>query len=271
MFLLGGFFILWTSDFWGLFGFRYICYCFLFSYFGPFAKMFSCYRVLIFARGWIVLFWKLEAARFAHLVILFFAVRHFRWSTTTIYFPITITFSVFAFFVAFLCSRVCVIKHSMCLNFSVFHRSVFALQIILRVVNGTIVTLIPLSFFLWVPRPVDAVDEGFAYVRCFCSSFSQIPPWFHLSMLSLTNEIINHFRVPKTLTFKTGLKCKTFLMKMSFKCLRTKNHWLCYLLVEVNFSWCFKNVACSNLDMKKYLLEWWTILGLAVPRKHISR
>ena len=111
MFLLGGFFILWTSDFWGLFGFRYICYCFLFSYFGPFAKMFSYYRVLIFARGWIVLFWKLEAARFAHLVILFFAVRHFRWSTTTIYFPITITFSVFAFFVAFLCSRVCVIKH----------------------------------------------------------------------------------------------------------------------------------------------------------------
>ena len=185
MFLLGGFFILWTSDFWGLFGFRYICYCFLFSYFGPFAKMFSYYRVLIFARGWIVLFWKLEAARFAHLVILFFAVRHFRWSTTTIYFPITITFSVFAFFVAFLCSRVCVIKHSMCLNFSVFHRSVFALQIILRVVNGTIVTLIPLSFFLWVPRLVDAVDEDFACVRCFCSSFSQIPPWFRLSMLSV--------------------------------------------------------------------------------------
>ena len=185
MFLLRGFFILWTSDFRGFFGFRYICYCFLFSCFGPFAKMFSYYRVLIFARGWIVLFWKLEAARYAHLLILFFAVRHFRWSTTTIYFLITITFSVFAFFVAFLCSRVCVIKHSMRLNFSVFHRSIFALQIILRVVNGTIVTLIPLSFFLWVPRPVDAVDEGSACVRCFCSSFSQIPPWFRLSMLSL--------------------------------------------------------------------------------------
>ena len=67
MFLLGGFFILWTSDFRGLFRFRYICYCFLFSCFGPFAKMFSYYRVLIFARGWKVLFWKLEAARFAHL------------------------------------------------------------------------------------------------------------------------------------------------------------------------------------------------------------
>ena len=84
------------------------------------------------------------------------------------------------------------------------------------------------------------------------------------------NEIINHFRVPKTLTFKTGLKYKTFLIKMSFKCMRTKTHLVCYLLVEVNFSWCFKNVACSNLNMKKYLLEWWTILGLAVPRKHIS-
>ena len=143
--VLGGFFILWTSDFRGLFGFRYICYCFLFSCFGPFAKMFSCYRVLIFARRWVLL-GKLEAARFAHFVL--FTVRHFRWSTTTIYFLITITFSVFAFFVAFLCSRVCVIKHSMCLNFSVFHRSVFALKIFLRVVNGTIVTLIPLSFFL---------------------------------------------------------------------------------------------------------------------------
>ena len=65
-----------------------------------------------------------------------------------IYFLITITFSVSAFFVAFLCSRVCVIKHSMCLNFSVFHRSEIALQIFLRVANGTIVTLIPLSFFL---------------------------------------------------------------------------------------------------------------------------
>ena len=63
--VLGGFFILWTSDFRGLFGFRYICYCFLFSCFGPFAKMFSYYTVLIVARGWIVLFWKLEAARFA--------------------------------------------------------------------------------------------------------------------------------------------------------------------------------------------------------------
>ena len=72
MFLSSSFFILWTSDFRGLFGFRYICYCFLFSYFGPFAKMFSYYRVLIFARGWIVLFWKLEAARFVHLLILFF-------------------------------------------------------------------------------------------------------------------------------------------------------------------------------------------------------
>ena len=63
--VLGGFFILWTSDFRGLFGFRYICYCFLFSCFGPFAKMFSYYTGLIVARGWIVLFWKLEAARFA--------------------------------------------------------------------------------------------------------------------------------------------------------------------------------------------------------------
>lgn len=184
MFLSSDFFILWTSDFRGLFGFRYICYCFLFSCFGPFAKMFSYYRVLIFARGWIVLVWKLEAARFAHLLILFFAVRHIRWSTTTIYFLITITFGLFAFFVAFLCSRVCVIKHSMCLNFSVFHRSEIALQIFLRVVNGTIVTLIPLSSFLWVPRLVDAVDEDSACVRCFCSSFSQIPPWFRLSMLS---------------------------------------------------------------------------------------
>ena len=59
-------------------------------------------------------------------------------------------------------------------------------------------------------------------------------------------------------------------MKMGFICMRTKNHRVCYLLVEVNFSWCFKNVACSNLNMKKYLLEWWTILRLAVPRKHIS-
>ena len=185
MFLSSGFFILWTSDFPGLFGFRYICYSFLFSRFGPFAKMFSYYRVLIFARGWIVLFWKLEAARSAHLLILFFVVRPFRWSTTTIYFLITINFSVFAFFVTFLCSRVCVIKRSKCLNSSVFHRSVFSLQIFLRVVNATIVTLIPLSFFLWVPRLVDAVDEGFACVRCFCSSFSQIPPWFRLSMLSL--------------------------------------------------------------------------------------
>ena len=71
-FLLGGFFILWTSDFCGLFGFRNICYSFRFSRFGPLAKMFSYYRVLIFARRW-VLFWKLEAARFAHLLILFFA------------------------------------------------------------------------------------------------------------------------------------------------------------------------------------------------------
>ena len=54
------------------FGFRYICYCFLFSCFGPIAKMFSYYRVLIVARRW-VLFWKLEAARFAHLLILFFS------------------------------------------------------------------------------------------------------------------------------------------------------------------------------------------------------
>lgn len=85
MFLLGGFFILWTSHFRGLFGFRYICYFFLFSCFGPFAKMFSYYRVLKVARGWIVLSWKLKAARFAHLLILFFAVRHFRWSATTNY------------------------------------------------------------------------------------------------------------------------------------------------------------------------------------------
>ena len=70
--VLGGFFILWTSDCRGLFGFRYICYCFLFSCFGPIAKMFSYYTVLIVARGW-VLFWKLEAARFAHLLILFFS------------------------------------------------------------------------------------------------------------------------------------------------------------------------------------------------------
>ena len=82
--VLGGFFILWTSDFRGLFGFGYICYCFLFSCIGPIAKMFSYYRVLIFARRW-VLFWKLETARFAHLLILFFAVRHFRWSATTNY------------------------------------------------------------------------------------------------------------------------------------------------------------------------------------------
>lgn len=120
MFLLGGFFILWTSDFRGLFAFRYICYCFLFSCFGPFAKMFSYYRVLIVVRGWIALFWKLEAARFAHLLTFFFAARHFGWSTTNIFFLNTITFGVFAFFVAFLCSRVCVIKHSMCLNSSVF-------------------------------------------------------------------------------------------------------------------------------------------------------
>ena len=129
-------------------------------------------------------------------------------------FSYTIIFGVFAFFVALLCSRVCVIKHSISLNFSVFHRSEIALQIFLRVVSGTIVTLIPLSFFLWVPRLVDAVDEGFACVRCFCSSFSQIPPWFRLSMLSLKNEIINHFRVPKTLTFKTGLSAKPFSCKL---------------------------------------------------------
>lgn len=147
---------------------------------------------------------KTRGSEICPLLILFFAVRHFRWATTTIYFLITITFSVFAFFVAFLCSRVCVIKHSMCLNFSVFHRSVFALKIFLRVVNGTIVTLIPLSFFLWVPRLVDAVDEDFACAHCFCSSFSQIPPWFRLSMLSLTNEIINHFRVPKLSLSKRG-------------------------------------------------------------------
>ena len=70
--VLGGFFILWMSDFRGMFGFRYICYCFLFSCFGPIAKMFSYYRVSIVARRW-VLFWKPEAARFAHLLILFFS------------------------------------------------------------------------------------------------------------------------------------------------------------------------------------------------------
>ena len=70
--VLGDFFILWTSDFRGLFGFRYICYYFLFSCFGPIAKMFSYYRGLIVARRW-VLFWKLEAARFTHLLILFFS------------------------------------------------------------------------------------------------------------------------------------------------------------------------------------------------------
>ena len=103
--VLGGFFILWTSDFRGLFGFRYICYCFLFSCFGPFAKMFSYYTVLIVARGWIVLFWKLEAARFAHLLILFFAIPIFGGRPLLfIFLLLTITFSVFAFFVAFLCS-----------------------------------------------------------------------------------------------------------------------------------------------------------------------
>lgn len=39
-------------------------------------------------------------ARFVLLLILIFAVRHFRWSTTIIYFLITIIFGVFAFFVA---------------------------------------------------------------------------------------------------------------------------------------------------------------------------
>ena len=34
---------------------------FLFSCFGPFAKIFRYYRVLMVARTWIVVFWKLEA------------------------------------------------------------------------------------------------------------------------------------------------------------------------------------------------------------------
>ena len=70
--VLDGFFILWTSDFRGLFGFRYICYCFLFSCIGPIAKMFSYYRVLIVARGWLVLFKKTrgsEICSFTHFVL----------------------------------------------------------------------------------------------------------------------------------------------------------------------------------------------------------
>ena len=38
-----------------------------------------------------------------------------------------------------------------------------------------------------------------------------------------TGEKLGHFRVPKTLTFNEK-KCTTFLVKMSFICMRMKNH-----------------------------------------------
>ena len=49
--------------------------------------------------------------------------------------------------------------------------------------------------------------------------------------------------------------------------------FLCFVLsdlfVEVNFLRCFEHIPCSNLYMKKHLLEWWTILWFAIPKwKH---
>ena len=42
---------------------------------------------------------------------------------------------------------------------------------------------------------------------------------------SLFTVLISHYRVPKTLTFIIRFKCATFVVKMSFICMRMKNHF----------------------------------------------
>ena len=37
--------------------------------------------------------------------------------------------------------------------------------------------------------------------------------------------LIGHFRVPKTLTFQHEAKCKNFVVKISFICMRIKNNF----------------------------------------------
>lgn len=49
-------------------------------------------------------------------------------------------------------------------------------------------TLVLPSFSWWAPHQAVEVDEGFADAHCSCSSSSQIPPWFHLSMLSFKTD-----------------------------------------------------------------------------------
>ena len=171
---------------------------FLFSCFGPFAKIFSYYRVLIVARTWIVVFWKLEAER-----DLFFCSF---WSLQSAIFggPPPLFIFLLPSFLGFLPFSLPL------LNCFEFHRSVLVLQICLARSKWYLN-----SSFLLLMSSSSSWCSWWRFCMCalllfFIFSNSSLISPLHVIF---KNEIINHFRVPKTLTFKTGLSAKPFSWK----------------------------------------------------------
>ena len=74
----------------------------------------------------------------------------------------------------------------------------------------------------------------FDFVRIGKRLTSDLQPFELQNLFTPNSHLMNfvrtsspgHFRVPKNLTFKTRLQwCKTFLLKMSFTCMRINNHF----------------------------------------------
>ena len=92
----------------------------------------------------------------------------------------------------------------------------------------------------------------FDFVRVGKRPISDLQPFELQNLFTPNSHLMNfvrtsspgHFQAPKNLTFKTRLQwCKTFLLKMSFTCMRINNHF------DINrFSLC--------LTLKRLLLQY---------------
>ena len=74
----------------------------------------------------------------------------------------------------------------------------------------------------------------FDFVRVGKRPISDLQPFELQNLFTPNSHLMNfvgtsspgHFQAPKNLTFKTRLQwCKTFLLKMSFTCMRINNHF----------------------------------------------